>query len=344
VNQSKRRPFRPSWGQCIPAIFLLPVFVVLLLPSAALGQPQSMRAAFPDHGIALLEGVVIAPQLGLAYLMRPSGGIDAVDLARGTVRWHSDSGAKPLALSGNRLIAQAESRGAGTLELVALDTRNGSARDAVRVSLPAGIMATVVDTPAGSFRIRADSADSELVVRWEATGMTVAQGYLPAADDGLAPSVAAGQAVLDLASPSLRVKAEPAVDIVHSDSLARAALQEVRTPIVAGEGRQMLSADGRHVLVTEPLAAAELTLDRHRWTLYERAGGARLGSVPAMVSATPFLIVGSVLYHTAPAYAVRRDGKFVEQQAALRAVNLKTGAEMWKVTARETAFKGPFPP
>lgn len=345
MNQSKRWPSWPSWGQCVPAVFLPPLLAILLLPNVALGQPRSLRSADPGHGIALQEGVLIAPRQGFAYLMHPGGGIDAVHLASGTVRWHSDSGAKPLALTGDRLIAQAESRGAGALDLVVLDARSGAARDAVRISLPADIAATVVDTPAGSFRIQVDLAASELVVRWEATSLTaVAQGYLPAADEGQAPAVVAGQAVLDLASPSLKVKAEPAVRSVRSAALARASLQELDSPAVAGKGRQLLSADGRHVLVTEPVATAGLTLYRNRWTVYERRSGARLGAVPALVSAMPFLVVGTTLYHPAPAHAFRREGGFVEQPAALRAVNLKTGAEVWKVTARETSFKGPFPP
>jgi hypothetical protein len=289
--------------------------------------------------------VVVAPRLGLAYVMRPSGGIDALDLASGAVRWRSDSAAKPLALAGQRLIAQAESRGANTLKLVSLDARSGAARETARIDLPAGIAATVVDGPSGSFRVRADATGSELAVRWEATGVaTPAQGYLPADNEGQAPVVVAGEAVLDLAS-SLRVKTEPSVRSVRSPTLARAALQELSAPAVAGvEGRQLLSADGRHVLVTEPIEGAGSTLYRHRWTVYERAGGARLGSVTALVSATPFLVVGRTIYHVEPAHAVSREGGFTEHPAALRAMNLTTGAEVWTQAIGETDFRGPFVP
>lgn len=352
MNQTKRWPSRPARGRSVPSLALLPLLAILLLPGAALGQPRSTRPANPDD-VALLEGVVVSPRHGLAYLMRPGGGLDAVDLAAGTVRWRSDAAAKPLALAGDRLVAQAESRGAGALELVVLDARSGAARDALRIPLPAGIAATVIDSPAGSFRVRAESADSELVVRWEATGTTApAQGYLPAPSEGQAPTtdgqgptIVTGQAVIDLTSASLRVKDEPAVRRTRAATLTRAALQELPEPAVAAaEGRQLLSADGRHVLVTEPAEAADFTLYRHRWTVYERASGTRLGSVPALVSATPFLVVGATLYHTAPAHAVRQDDRFVERPASLRAVNLETGAESWQMAVAETAFKGPFPP
>jgi hypothetical protein len=297
----------------------------------------------------LFEGVVISPRLGLAYLMRPNGGIQAVDLASGAVRWRSDRAAKPLALAGDRLIAQAESRRAGTLHLAVLDARSGADRHPLTISLPKGIVATVVDSPSGSFRVQADSAGSDLVVRWEASGLAAgAQGYLPAdgVEQEVAGAVVAGSAVIDLASPAPRVKAEPQVRVARSAALAKAALEELQAPVVKGvEGRQMLSADGRHVLVTEPAGMADVTtMYRHRWTVYERASGARLGSVPAMVSATPFLVVGKTLYHTTPFHAALQKGKLVESPFSLRAVHLVTGAEAWTKAVGETEFRGPFPP
>ena len=352
MNQSKQWPSRPGWGRSFPAIALLPLLAIFLLPGAAFSQSRPAPPAVSDHGAVLLEGVVLAPRLGVAYVMHSGGGIDAVDLASGALRWRSDKGAKPLAVAGDRLIAQAESRGAQGLHLVALDARSGASRDSVRIPLPAGIAATVADTPAGSFRVRAEATGSELSVHWEATGVgEVAQGILPAENEGQAPSldgapsVSAGTAIIDLASSSLRVKEEPAVRLAHKATLSRSALQELSEPAVQGTtGRQMLSADGRHVLVTEPIESTGASLDRYRWTVYERASGTRLGAVPAMVSATPFLVVGRTLFHTVPAHAIRSDGKFIESPFSLRAVDLKTGAEAWTKAAAETAFRGPFPP
>ena len=304
-----------------------------------------MRPATSDSA-ALLEGVVLSPRHGFAYVMRPGGGLVAVNLASGKVSWRSDKGAKPVAVIGDRLVAQADSKGGKALELVALDARSGAARESVRIPLPAGVTATLVDTPAGSFRVQANSVGSELMVRWEASGPETLQGYLPYAEDGQQPEpigVTAGEALLD--ASSLAVKAEPAVRVSVSAAISRAALEELSAPAVAGApGRQMLSADGRHVLVTEPVDAAEFTLYRHKWTLYERSSGARLGSVPAVVSASPFLVVGNTLYHTVPAHAVRKGDKFVESSATLRAVNLQAGTEAWKMALLETDFRGPFPP
>ena len=345
MNQSNRWPFRPTWGRFVLSLVLPPLLAILLMPGTSMGDSASMRQASSDSA-ALREGVVLSPRHGFAYVMRP-GGLAAVNLANGKVRWRSDKGAKPVALLGDRLIAQADSKGGKALELVALDARSGAVRESVRIPLPAGVAATLVDTAKGSFRVQVSSVGSELMVRWEATGTDAPlQGYLPYAEDGHQPeaaSVVAGEAALDVAS--LAVKAEPTVRVTRSAAIARAALEELSAPAVTGApGRQMLSADGRHVLVTEPVDAADFTLNRHRWTLYERASGTRLGSVPAMVSAAPFVVVGNTLYHTVPAHAVRQDGKFVENPASLRAVSLKGGAEAWKMALLETDFRGPFPP
>lgn len=351
MNQSKQWPSRPSWGRSVLSIVLLPLLAILLLPGAALGEPRSTSSDASDRGALLLEGMVIAPRLDIAYLMHPGGGIRAVDLASGAVRWRSDKASKPLALVGDRLIAQAETRGDRALHLVALDARSGASRNSARIPLPAGVTATVLDTPAGSFRVRVEAAGADLAVHWEATGVgTPAQGALPAVNEGQAPalddagaSVASGAAILDLAS--LRVKEEPSIRLAQSVSLARSTMEELAAPAVKGPGgRQLLSADGRHVLVTEPMEVSGFNLERHRWTLYERASGTRLGAVPAMVSASPFLVRGRTLYHTVPAHALVREGKLVERPLSLRAVDLKTGAEVWSQAAGETAFRGPFPP
>jgi hypothetical protein len=348
VNQAKRWPRRPFRGRCVPYFVVPSLLAILLLPGAALGQAKSLRAAIPDGAVALLEGVVVSPRHGLAYVMRPGGGIDAIELASGAVRWKSDLAAKPLALADDRLVAQAESRG-NALALVVLDARGGAARDKMSMALPAGIIASVTDTPAGSFRVQAAREASGLVVRWEsaaAAGKAPAQGYLPAVNEGQAPSASAdvvtGAAVVDLAASSLRVLAEPSVVSGKSPTLKRVNLEELRAETDAG--RQFLSADGRHYLISEPVKATEFTLHRYQWTVYERAGGARLGSVPAMTSAAPFVVVDKTLYHTAPAYALVKDGKLAEQATSLRAVNLATSAEKWSAAVRETSFRGPFPP
>lgn len=144
VNQSKRWPLRPTWGWFTLAFVLSSI---LILPTAALGQPRSMNGAAPAGAAALLDGVLISPRHGTAFVMRPGGGIDAVHLASGALRWRSDRGARPLAIAGDRLVAQAAGQRPNALDLVVLDARSGAARDSVRIPLPDGVAATLVDAP-----------------------------------------------------------------------------------------------------------------------------------------------------------------------------------------------------
>ena len=91
--------------------------------------------------------------------------------------------------------------------------------------------------------------------------------------------------------------------------------------------------------------AAELTLyQRYRWTVYgarERCQ-ARLGGVDSLRGAVPGRRHGSLL-PGAELHGIVEKGRFVEAPAALRAVNLQTGAEMWKSAVLETSFQATVP-
>jgi hypothetical protein len=344
----ERWPPRPFLEKCVRCSLpsLLALLLALGTAITVVAQPRAVRSD-ADQGAALVDGVVVAPSHGLAFVMRPGSRLEAVDLASGAVRWRSDAGAKPLAVVEGRLVAQAESRTAGALALVVFDAGSGAVRESARLPLPEGVQATLVDTPAGSFRARAERTDSQLRLRWQAAATSaegVAQGYLPASSEGLTPAVEGGEAVVDFSQSQLRVTTAPSSSGASGASPMRPLLEELRAPAVAGGGRQWLSADGRHVLVSEPAPVNGFTLDRHRWTVYERASGERLGSVAAPVAAMPFLVVGGTLYHATPAHAALREGRMVEQSTTLKAVDLASGTERWTMAVAETSFRGPFPP
>ena len=335
MNDSRRWPLRPGPGRR----------VLSLTPVLALALAVSALAVPAEQGAALRDGVLVAPARGLAYVMRPGGGIDAVDLASGAVRWHSDAASKPLVLAGNRLVAQAESA-AGTLDVVALDAQGGARGASTRVPLPAGVAASVVDTAQRSFRVYAGGAGPQLVVQWESSAVAAVdapQGYLAAEETGQAPSIG-GSALVTVDGSLVEGKATPSA--AATAAVNRPELQELSAPLAkAVSGRQFLSADGRHVLVAQMVDRGDPSnVYSRRWTIYDRESGARLGSVPALAAAAPFVVRGATLYHVEPAFATRRDGRLVNHPASLRAVDLRSGNELWKVTIRDSDFHGPFPP
>ena len=91
-------------------------------------------------------------------------------------------------------------------------------------------------------------------------------------------------------------------------------------------------------------ASAEFRIDQHRWNVFDRASGAKLGSFRSVVSAAPFVVVGRTLYYTSPPHQMRRGDKMLRRGTMLRAVDLGAGTEAWTKAVRDPAFHGPFPP
>jgi len=338
VNRTRWRPRRPLWGGSVRTAFLLALLVALLLPTVS--------AAAPGDAAAAVDNAIVAPRLGLAFVMRQGGGVEALDLASGAVRWRSDKAARPLALVGGRLVAQAEPGGAGALALVMLDARNGAQRSSARVPIDAAVTASAIDSAAASFRAWAEASGSQLAVSWEHSSLSggTAQGYLPASSEGQAPSVGGGEASFTVAGSSLQLEEVNALSPTAERSVRRPALEEVSVAAVRSSGRQLLSADGRHVLVGERIASAEFRIDHHRWNVFDRESGAKLGSFRSVVSSAPFVVVGRTLYYTSPGYVDRRGDKLVRRSPMLRAVDLGSGNELWVKSVRDPAFRGPFPP
>jgi hypothetical protein len=326
------------WGGSVRTAFLYTLLAALLLPTVSV--------AAPGDDAAVVDSALLAPRLGLAFVMRPGGGVEALDLASGAVRWRSDKAARPLALVGDRLVAQAEPGGPGALALVMLDTRNGVERSSARVPIDAAVTASTNDSAGTTFRAWADASGSQLAVSWEHSSLSggASQGYLPAASEGQTPSVGGGEASFTVQGSSLQLEEVNALSPTVERSVRRAALEEVSVAAVRSSGRQLLSADGRHVLVSERVASAEFRMDHHRWSVYDRESGAKLGSFRSIVSSAPFVVVGRTLYYTSPSHVLRRDERLARRSAMLRAVDLGSGNELWAKSVRDPAFRGPFPP
>src|SRR5687767_2413840 len=107
MSESKQWPSRPFGDGCIRSSIPF-LFALVLVPGLALGQPRPIRPA-SDSAALIHDGALLSPRHGLVYVMRPRGGIDALDLASGRLRWHSDGAARPVGLVEDRLVAQAES-------------------------------------------------------------------------------------------------------------------------------------------------------------------------------------------------------------------------------------------
>jgi PQQ-like domain len=302
----------------------------------------------PGTAMALRDGVVIDVDGGAAYVMSPQGGIDALDLATGNVIWKSTAAAKPLLVKGGTLVAQGRSGRSGELVIVALDAKRGAARERVDVEIPAALRAQVADGPSRTFRVQAFSAADSVIVTWTAGDRYPVQGALLVPEPAGAPPTD---------NPSnKRAAAQPMSGAARLDLTAGRAVampyeqaQELRTSAVAEKAgrqvdgpRQLTSLDGRYTLHSERSGEDKLWAP-YRWTVTD-AAGRTVGTVDAPVSMAPFVVAGSrILYVAQP--VVRVEGKkMIEEPLRLRALDLKTGAEMWTAVVTDTAYRGPSPP
>ncbi|HVR96961.1 MAG TPA: hypothetical protein VMW27_10120 [Thermoanaerobaculia bacterium] len=325
------------------SIGVLAVLAALLVPGVSMAQTSG--SAFP----ALHDGVVVDAASGAAYVMSPTGGIDAVQLSTGNVLWKSRAGVKPLLVTQGTLVAQAEpSSPRGELLIVAIDTRAGRSQRKVEVKLPDGIRARLVDSPSKSFRAQAfAAANGDVVVTWLSEGDQVLQGAVPPDREappggGIAGQAAAARAALSQTTGAARIDfaAGRAVAVPYAKAQAlKPAMEKAATPT---DLRQLAAIDGRHILSSERSPGGSLFMP-YRWTI-ATAAGAEIATIDAPVSMAPFVIAGNRLFYVAQP-SVRREGnQLVEEPLRLRSLDLATGNATWEKAVIDSTYEGILPP
>lgn len=324
------------------------------LALAALAAPALAEAEAADSSSFLLyEGVLVTPAQGAVYLMQPGGGLAAVGID-GAERWSSEEAARPLAIVGDRLIAQADADGA--FALVGLELDSGSLAGRADVALPKGVFARIDDDLRGTFNASVSPLDGDLVVAWKSTERP-AQAYLPSLEESMAPgsgnsaevirgaaakSIRESKGLIALDSSTLAVRERVPTKAVVDAAGALPSLRELASGKairgIPNEGRRFLSVDGTHILVSERVSLG--VAPTYNWTVYSRAGDL-LGSIEANVSAAPFAVAdGQLLFVSRSAVGAKSGSADV----MLRGVDLASGVVQWKSAVRDTSFQGPFPP
>ena len=105
---------------------------------------------------------------------------------------------------------------------------------------------------------------------------------------------------------------------------------------------QLPSADGRHLLIGQRVAAGEW--DEYGWSIFGLENGEFLGQVRSHTSHARFFVYDSVLVHEAPPYGRNVGGQWVEAPRRLRGVGLPGGSELWERPLRDPVYRGPHPP
>lgn len=345
MKRFKMVPMTARGGRIMPKTIFRSSWALALL--ASLLAPGVSSAASNSPITSLHDGVVVDAAHGTAYVMSPKGGIDAIELASGNVRWKSETGARPLLVKDGALVAQAHPGEIGELAIVTLDAQRGIETGRVSLGRPDGLRARVIDGPSQSFQVRAFEAGNSIVVEWSAHDSRRLQGVLDEEAISAGPgSVSAstksvkslnGAAVLDfvkgIAAPVTSERAQALRDQTRSMRT---------TGLTAASLRQLASIDGQHFLRSER-TRENGPFPSYRWTI-TNASGATVGTADAAVSMAPFLVSGSRIFYVVRPTTRVQDGKSVQDRLRLRALDLRTGAVLWESPIVDGAYRGPFPP
>jgi hypothetical protein len=321
-----------------------PVWIVAGVTSLMLGtslQPVDIYAAVSDPSAQTFEitkGVIVDPGSGVVYLMNREHGIDAIELASGNAIWRSTSAAEPLLLFDGRLVAQAEaSAGNRVLPIVVMNTAHGELVQSATVPLPRPAYASIDDAMGSSFTADAYLSGGEVEVSWR----FAQRAGLARPGPAPVPEIT-GAARIDLKTGQVQVL--PASNSATQRRASPAAGAPGDIQLEPGFNFAIASADGQMILANKPAGTDASGWTDYLWAIYSLQTRERLGEVRMPTSAAPFFMWNTKLVYVSRPYGRRIDGKWIQEPLELRAVDLRTGRELWKTPIRDTTYHGPFPP
>ncbi len=283
--------------------------------------------------VELRSGVLADAASATVFVMHPEGGIDAVNTADGSLRWHSDSGQRPVLQEQGRLLTQGNAgQQDNELNLVVLDAASGVAVASQFVDLPQGVVASINDGLGTSFSV---SSLGSGFVSWQSQRQLIQGAFQenqqPAVNrdnGGLSVDVQAG--IVAPVSFDDLPPAQPRIINAQPGEL----LQGVA-------GRQFVSADRNHRLASRRTKSDSFMV--YQWDIYN-AGGAVLGSIAAHTSRSDFIVLDdAVMLYVSDPFAVREGNQLVEYPLSLIAVDLTSGEVLWRLPLRDTSYRGPYP-
>jgi photosystem II stability/assembly factor-like uncharacterized protein len=311
-------------------------------------QPTGDMSAFQ-----LRPGVLVNLAERRLYLMKPEGGMDAVALASGKSVWSTKVADKPLGVARGGLLAQVDpSEGQeNSLKIAVLDRATGRQVTAGVEQLPEDVLPSVGETLQGEFRVTARLAGSEAFVGWQYSERP-RRGIKPGTPDALKPkgqlkalseteSVRSGAFRLNLSTGATSdLPKSGLLDLFDVEPKALLPIDELPE---RPDETHYLSADERHFIVSRRVDDDPVR-KKYMLTVYARDTKQRVGEFRSYQSAMPFFVTGTtIIYETGP-YVFRTSAGLVDEPLKIRALDLRTGKELWSRQIRDTKYRGPFPP
>ncbi len=308
----------------------------------AVPLPTADEIDASDRVVELAPGILIDSGQGIAYFMRPEGGIEALTLWEGSTLWSSEQGDKPLVAYGDLLLTQTDlgkSEKADTTPLLLLDRRSGETRSTLDMQLPRSASLS------GGPELIARVQEGELLVAWRPQerrlqALPDRSRSRPAKAD---PSERAFRIDLGseraIAIPSERVSKAP----------KRLERRAADPPLPSLDGAPVIlelpSADQRHMLLSQRVAPGQP--DEYLWTFVTRSTGEILAEIRADTSFAHFYIRDKRLIFEQKPAGDLVDGRVVFGPKKLICVDLHgeslEAAEVWAHEVRDLTYRGPLP-
>jgi hypothetical protein len=352
--------------------FLIVTFVTVLFSSIA------VLAAAPSPPFLLRDTAIVDEGRGAAYIAKPNGTIEALDLAGGRTLWTSDDAALPLGVDDGLLVAQFEEKPpTERLRIVIIDAAGGDKVSEATIALPAGVRALVSDELGTSFRATAERDGATFLISWYFQSLAVRGEAQDEDEQKMSTRAFAGSArvhsqtgkvvassggpVTDVPGPWKKYGAPPqqpwhtgAVS-ARSEGGRGGPLVLKRTETASGRplpeqalsNRALVnvaSFDQRHLLVTERVGEGGPDDPEYRWQVFAMDTGERATEFRRDVSAAPFFLFEDSIVLVSQPQALRRGEVLVKEPLKLEAFRLSTGVAKWNVELRDLTYRGQVPP
>jgi hypothetical protein len=339
------KTFSVRWPRLAACSLALGALAVILSSVSNAQGPKAMTT------IQLQPGVLIDLARNRAYVMNRENGIDAVGIDRGEVSWKSNEAAKPLGVTGDHLVSQAEPDAAtsNVLRIVGLNVQDGGLKFKASKPLDApGVIPLVTPTLRGDFQASIQPSGDHAQVHWQYRPAP-RRGFPEGTVERVQPERGKPKAA-SLSSTSsqrgsflLNLSTGQTTDL--GAELAPASLEPKFATLAPSDripgvtGRQLPSADGRYVMVSKT-TGDDRVWDKYTLTVYEQPGGKQLGEFKSHVVPAPFAVVGSRVLFTTSAFTRRGDAGLIREPDKLRAIDLKSGKEAWSHPIRDLSPRG----
>lgn len=306
-----------------------------------------MVAPTTSYGTELRPGVVVDVDGRQLYVMSPSGEVEAIDIDTGNLLWASDQAARPLAVGGGTLVAQADKTASpSALGLVVLNVERGLTVARSSVALPPEVNASIDNSVSSSFVASAGTVGQESYISWEYQEVPV-QGIAPGTDDSDPSAIAPPALQMRETTGSVRLNLISGEASNIEPEAVPAAIRETQeagaSALAVSDPTRRLSIDGRHELRSERVAD-DRVWDKYRWTIFDRTTERQVGELRAHVSQSAFVVTDKlIIFDTGPISRMSEEG-LLQQPPMVRAVDLESGGEVWSRPVRDTDYRGSIPP